>query len=117
MRPTKNIVVLVTCASRKEAEHLAESLVHKRLAACVNIASGSVKSLYRWKGKVEAATEAPMVIKTTRRKFAALEKEIRRLHSYDTPEILALPILAGSAPYMQWIEGAVSDTGGRNRRK
>ncbi|HEV2305219.1 MAG TPA: divalent-cation tolerance protein CutA [Candidatus Acidoferrales bacterium] len=113
----KEIVVLVTCASPKEAERLAESLLHKRLAACVNIASGSVKSIYRWKGKVEAATEIPMVIKTTRRKFAALETEIRRLHSYDTPEIIALPILAGSAPYMKWIEEAVSDSSEKNRSK
>jgi periplasmic divalent cation tolerance protein len=109
--------VLVTCASRKEAERLAESLVRKRLAACVNIATGSVKSIYRWKGKVETAAEVPIVIKTTRRKFAALEKEIRRLHSYDTPEIIALPIAAGSAPYVKWIEEAVSDSGGKNRRK
>ncbi|HLW82954.1 MAG TPA: divalent-cation tolerance protein CutA [Candidatus Acidoferrales bacterium] len=113
----KEIVVLVTCASRKEAERLAESLVHKRLAACVNIATSSVKSIYRWKGKVETAAEVPIVIKTTRRKFAALEMEIRRLHSYDTPEIIALPILAGFAPYMKWIVEAVSDSGGKNRRK
>jgi periplasmic divalent cation tolerance protein len=105
----RKIVVLVTCASRKEAERLAESLVHKRLAACVNIATGSVKSIYRWKRKVESATEVPVVIKTTRRKFAALEKEIRRLHSYDTPEIIALPILAGSAAYLEWIAASVSE--------
>jgi periplasmic divalent cation tolerance protein len=99
----ENVVVLVTCASRKEAERLARAVMGKKLAACVNIASAPVKSVYRWKGKVETATEFPLVMKTTRRKFSALEKEIRRLHSYETPEIIALPILAGSVAYLRWI--------------
>lgn len=99
----ENVVVLVTCASRKEAERLARAVMEKKLAACVNIASAPVKSVYRWKGKVETATEFPLVMKTTRRKFSALEKEIRRLHSYETPEIIALPILAGSVAYLRWI--------------
>ena len=97
-----NVVVLVTCASRKEAERLARAVVERKLAACVNVAA-PVRSVYRWKGKVETAAEFPMVIKTTRGKFAALEKEIRRLHSYETPEIIALPIVAGSADYLRWI--------------
>jgi periplasmic divalent cation tolerance protein len=113
----KNIVVLVTCASKKEAERLAQSLVHRKLAACVNVASGSVKSIYRWKGKVETAREVPVVIKTTRRKFAALEKEIRRLHSYETPEIIAVPIVAGSAPYLRWIADSVSENDPKSRKK
>lgn len=104
----KNIVVLVTCASRKEAERPAQSLVHNKLAACVNIATSPVKSVYRWNGKVETAREIPILIKTTRRKFPALEKEIRRLHSYDTPEVIAVPILAGSAPYLRWLAASVS---------
>lgn len=99
----ENVVVLVTCASRKEAERLARAVMGKKLAACVNIASAPVKSVYRWKGKVETATEFPLVMKTTRRKFSALEKEIRRRHSYETPEIIALPILAGSVAYLRWI--------------
>lgn len=99
----ENVVVLVTCASRKEAERLARAVMGKKLAACVNIASAPVKSVYRWKGKVETATEFPLVMKTTRRKFSELEKEIRRLHSYETPEIIALPILAGSVAYLRWI--------------
>lgn len=99
----ENVVVLVACASRKEAERLARAVMGKKLAACVNIASAPVKSVYRWKGKVETATEFPLVMKTTRRKFSALEKEIRRLHSYETPEIIALPILAGSVAYLRWI--------------
>lgn len=103
----RNVVVMVNCGSRREAERLARAVVEKRLAACVNIASGQVKSIYRWKGKIESATEIALVIKTTRARFLALEKEIRRLHSYETPEIIALPIVAGSANYLQWIADCV----------
>ncbi|MFZ0334484.1 MAG: divalent-cation tolerance protein CutA [Candidatus Acidiferrales bacterium] len=103
----ESIVVLVTCGSAKEARRLAGALVSKRLAACVNVMAVPVKSVYRWKGKVEAATELLMLIKTTRRKFAALEKEIRQLHSYETPEIIALPIAAGSKAYLEWLRNSV----------
>ena len=106
---TANVVVLVTCASRKEAERLARALVEKKLAACVNVASAPVRSVYRWKGKIETATEFPVAIKTTRRRFSVLEKEIRRLHSYETPEIIALPIVAGSAAYLGWIAESVGE--------
>ena len=104
---TANVVVLVTCASGEEAERLARSVVEKKLAACVNVATAPVKSVYRWKGKIEMAAEFPLMMKTTRRKFLALEKEIRRLHSYETPEILGLPIVAGSAAYLRWIAESV----------
>ena len=104
---TANVVVMVTCASRKEAERLARAVVEKKLAACVNVAMAPVKSVYRWKGKIEMAAELPLMMKTTRRKFSELEREIRRLHSYETPEIIALPIVAGSAAYLRWIAESV----------
>ena len=104
---TANVVVLVTCASRKEAERLARAVVEKKLAACVNVAAAPVKSVYRWKGKIETAEEFPLMMKTTRSKFPALEKEIRRLHSYETPEIIAVPVVAGSAAYLRWIAASV----------
>lgn len=103
----ESIVVLVTCGSKKEAERLAKTVVRKRLAACVNLMASGVKSVYRWKGQVETAVEALMLIKTTRRKFGALESEIRRLHGYDTPEIIALPIVAGSEAYLSWVRNSV----------
>lgn len=103
----RSVVVLVTCASWKEAEKLARALVQKRLAACVNIANSRVKSVYRWKGKIESASEFLLTVKTTQRQFAALEKEIRRLHTYETPEIIALPIVAGSKAYLRWIADSV----------
>lgn len=102
----ESIVVFVTCDSARGARVIARALVQKRLAACVNI-MGSLKSIYRWKGRIESANEVLMFIKTTRAKFAALEDEIRRLHSYDTPEIIALPICEGSKPYLKWLRECV----------
>ncbi|MGB6484801.1 MAG: divalent-cation tolerance protein CutA [Candidatus Acidiferrales bacterium] len=103
----ESIVVFVTCASKKEAERLGKVVVRKRLAACANVVASPVKSIYRWKGKVETTVEVLMLIKTTRGKFRALETEIRRLHSYDTPEIIALPIAAGSKAYLEWLRQSV----------
>jgi periplasmic divalent cation tolerance protein len=103
----ESMVVLVTCGSAREAGRLARAVVRKRLAACVNVMASPVKSVYWWKGKVETATEVLMLIKTTRRKFRVLEKEIRRLHSYETPEIIALPIAAGSIAYLKWLRNSV----------
>ncbi len=103
----ESIVVLVTCGAAKEAQRLGRALVRKRLAACVNVMTSPVKSVYWWKGKVEMAVEELILIKTTRKKFRALEKEIRRLHSYETPEIIALPIAAGSKAYLDWLRKSV----------
>jgi periplasmic divalent cation tolerance protein len=100
---TDKIVVLVTCGAAKEARKIARALVEQRLAACVNILQSPVQSIYRWKSKVESAREVLLLIKTTRRRFAALQRAIRTLHSYDTPEIIALPIAAGSRDYLAWI--------------
>lgn len=103
-----SIVVFVTCGSKKEAQRIAQTLVRTRLAACVNIL-GHGKSIYRWKRRVESAAEVLMLIKSTRKRFAALEREIRRLHSYAIPEIIAVPILAGSKPYLQWLNECVKN--------
>lgn len=100
---TGKVVVLVTCANRAEARKIARGVVAKRLAACVNIVAGRVESVYRWKGKMERAQEILLVIKTTRARYAALEREVRRLHSYETPEVIALPIAAGSKAYLDWV--------------
>ncbi|MGH9716500.1 MAG: divalent-cation tolerance protein CutA [Candidatus Acidiferrales bacterium] len=98
------IIVLVTCGSPKEARRIARSVVEARLAACVNVLRAPVESIYRWNGKVEIAREFLLVIKATRKRFAALDAEVRRLHSYDVPEILALPIERGSKAYLAWID-------------
>lgn len=106
----ESIVVLVSCASHREAEKITRAVLRKRLAACANILKSSAKSIYRWKGKIEVAAETLMLVKTTRRKFGALEREIGRLHSYDTPEIIALPIIAGSKAYLKWVTDCVATT-------
>lgn len=100
------IVVLVTCSSRREADRIGRALLKKRLVACVNIA-GSVDSRFWWKGALDTARETVIMAKTTERRFPGVEKEVRRLHSYDVPEIIALPIIRGSAAYLDWIRDNV----------
>jgi periplasmic divalent cation tolerance protein len=97
------VVVLLTCGSRREAARIADAVVARRLAACVNIVSAPVDSIYRWKGKVEKAREFLLLIKTSRRRLAALRREVEKLHSYDVPEFIALPIAAGSPKYLAWL--------------
>jgi periplasmic divalent cation tolerance protein len=100
------IVVFVTCRDRAEAERIAFALVEERLAACVNVVPSAV-SIYRWQGAVERAEEAWMIIKTTRERFAALEKRIRQLHSYEVPEVVALEVVSVSEPYGRWLRECV----------
>ena len=95
-------VVLVTCGSMAEARKIGRAIVEKELAACANIVAG-VESIYRWKGKVEQAREVLVVMKTSATRLRELEREVRRLHSYEVPEFIALPIVAGSKEYLKWI--------------
>ncbi|MGA8221197.1 MAG: divalent-cation tolerance protein CutA [Candidatus Acidiferrales bacterium] len=112
---TDKIVVLVTCGSAKEAHRIARSLVEQRLAACVNFPDVAVRSVYRWKGKVESGREFPLVIKSSRKQFARLESAIKKLHSYDVPEIIALPIVSGSREYLAWLGESIRPAGPRKK--
>ncbi len=103
------IVVFMTAANGEEATRLADMLVGAHLAACVQILP-EIESVYRWQGKVERQAEVLLIAKTTRGKFDELEREVRALHSYDTPEIVAVPILTGSTPYLEWLVRA-ADSG------
>jgi len=96
-------IVLVTCGSTAEARRIARSVVEKRLAACVNVFPGRVESVYRWKGKVETARERLVLIKTTAGRLARLEREVKRLHSYEVPEFVVLPVESGSREYLAWV--------------
>ena len=96
------IIVFMTAASGEEATRLADMLVGAHLAACVQILP-EMESVYRWEGKVERQSEVLLLAKTTQAKFADLEREVRALHTYETPEIVAVPITAGSAPYLEWL--------------
>lgn len=104
---TDYVVVLVTAADAGEAERIARALVEERLAACANIVSG-VRSIYRWEGRVDEATEQVLVLKARAADVAALAARVRALHSYDVPEVIALPIVAGSESYLAWL-GASTD--------
>ncbi|HYV82918.1 MAG TPA: divalent-cation tolerance protein CutA [Pyrinomonadaceae bacterium] len=101
------IVVFMTAANGEEATRLAEMLVGAHLAACVQILP-EMESVYRWQGKIERSSEVLLLAKTTRGKFDDLEREVRALHSYETPEIVAVPIVIGSAPYLEWLSKAGS---------
>src|ERR1035438_10714540 len=109
---TDKIVVFSTCASEEEAEKLARLVVEQGLAACASIVP-NVRSYYRWQGAVETAGEYLLVIKSARRQFAALRAALERAHSYEVPEGLAVPVVAGSAPYLAWIEASVTREIGR----
>jgi periplasmic divalent cation tolerance protein len=114
---TNKIVVLVTCRSNQEAQEIGRALVDRKLAACANILGAPVKSIYRWKGKAETGNEVLLVLKSSRARFAALDRAIRMLHSYDIPEIIALPIVKGSRSYLAWISESVGAGKRRARRR
>lgn len=99
---TDVLLVVTNCPDDAVADRIALALVEQKLAACVNRLT-SVDSIYRWQGKVERATEVPLLIKTTRERYGELEQAIRQLHPYEVPEIIALPIEFGHAPYLRWI--------------
>jgi periplasmic divalent cation tolerance protein len=98
------ILVLTQMPDRASAESLARSLVEKRLAACVSIGS-PVQSLYHWRGQIETAPEVPVTVKTRAERYAEVEAAIRASHPYELPEIIAVPVLRGFAPFLDWIAG------------
>ena len=104
---TDKCLVLVTCENGAEAKRIARAVVEERLAACVNILPGAVDSIYRWKGKVESAPEKLLIIKTSKKRLVKLQATVTRLHSYDVPEFSALPIVAGSRAYLDWLQDGV----------
>lgn len=105
----KALLVLTNLPDRAIAERLAEALIAKRLAACVNILA-PCRSVYRWQGAVQHDEEHPMLIKSTEARFAELEAEIRALHPYELPEIVAVPIERGLAGYLAWVAEETSST-------
>lgn len=101
------IVVFMTASNGEEATRLAELLIGAHLAACVQILP-EMESVYRWQGKIERQSEILLIAKTTAAKFADLEREVRALHSYETPEIVAVPLVAGSTPYLEWLTNSLN---------
>ena len=105
------VVVLITVPDEKAARKLAKPLVEEGLAACVNTVPG-VRSIYRWEGKTCDEPEVLLIVKTRRACFEALERRVREVHPYSVPEVIALPIVEGSAPYLDWV-AASTRPGGR----
>jgi periplasmic divalent cation tolerance protein len=105
---TDKIVVLTTAGSTEEARRIADALVERRQAACVNILKG-VESIYPWKGKTEESQEWMLFIKTTAAAFDSVWKTIRELHSYELPECISVPIAEGTAEYLKWIDESVGN--------
>ena len=95
-------IVLCTAGSGEQAEAIARALVERRLAACVNVIGG-ICSFFRWKGKIECEDEKLLVIKSAERLFGELKAAIREIHTYEVPEILAIPIQDGDQPYLDWL--------------
>ena len=100
------IIVLVTAKDAAQANKIAQGLLQQKLVACANIVKG-VESLFWWQGKIDKAAEVLLILKTKKSLFKKLESAVKKLHSYQTPEIIALPIAAGSAKYLQWIKESV----------
>ena len=103
---TEFIVVLITCAKIQEAKKIANVLVDSRLAACVNIIPG-IHSIFRWEGKIDKAKEVLLIVKTKKSVFSKLVKKAKSIHSYDVPEIIALPIVSGEPSYLDWLNQSV----------
>lgn len=103
---TDKVVILVTVPNRRVGRKIARHLVSERLAACVNL-TGTIQSVYRWKGEVVEDKEFLLVIKSARPLFAEMRAAVGRLHPYETPEIICLPIIEGSEDYLQWISASV----------
>jgi len=106
---SERLLVLTTVARAEDAERLAEELVGRRLAACVNVLPG-VRSIYRWKGAIEREEERLLLVKTRADRFEALREAILSLHPYEVPEVVAVPIEAGSAAYLRWLDESVGQT-------
>ncbi len=104
---TKPVVIFVTCASKEEAGKISSTLVEKKLAACASMVHG-VHSVFRWQGKVDTAEESLLIIKSSEDQLGSIIKEVRSLHSYEVPEIIALPIIGGSKDYLEWLDGSLS---------
>jgi periplasmic divalent cation tolerance protein len=100
--PAQILVVLVAVSNQKEAIRIGEGMVNARLAACANIIIG-VQSIYHWNGKVVKTKEVLLILKTTRPRYPALERAVKRMHTYETPEIIALPLKEGFKQYIGWV--------------
>ena len=104
-----HIVIFITVPNKKEANKIAKHLIENRLAACVNIID-KVESVFRWEGKVQRAGELLLVIKSKKLKLTSIIKLVKSMHSYEVPEIIAIPLIAGYKPYLDWLDESVGES-------
>lgn len=116
MKRPEFCVLLVTCANKAEARKIARVVVEQRLAACVNIVTAPVESIYRWKEKLETAQEYLLLMKTASKRLPELERAVKHIHNYDVPEFIVLPIKRGSKDYLGWLSASVKPTS-RSRKQ
>jgi len=102
-----HVIVYITASNIEEAKDLSEAVINERLAACASIVE-KVSSIYHWKGKIEKNNESLLILKTREDKMDALTVRVKQLHSYENPEIVAVPIVKGSGEYLDWIDGALN---------
>ena len=106
MNKENHIVVLVTAKDKAEAQKIARGLLNAKLIACANIMEG-VQSLFWWQGKIDEAGEALLIMKSKKTVFKKIVAKVKSLHSYDTPEVIALPIIDGNLEYLKWVDQSV----------
>jgi periplasmic divalent cation tolerance protein len=111
--PSDVLLVLTNCPDEATATRIRRELVSARLAACVN-QLGPVQSTYLWQGAIEEATEVTLLIKTTRERYGALEAQLRQLHPYSVPEIIAIPVRLGGSDYLTWVRSETRADAYRN---
>lgn len=100
------IIVFITCANKKQADKIASGLIKEKLAACVNTVP-KIKSLFWWENKVDSCEESLLIVKSKKEKLPGIIKSVRSKHSYKVPEIIALPVLSGYKPYLEWIDDSL----------
>jgi len=98
-----HIIVFITVAEKRQADRIARALVEKRLAACVS-STGYVSSLFRWKGAIEKSREILLIVKSSKKQLSGLIRVVRTMHSYDVPEIIAVPVVGGHSGYLKWVD-------------
>ncbi len=108
MKETSQVVVLITTATEEEAHRIAEQLLNQRKVACVNIVP-RVDSLFRWQGKLDSAQESLLIIKTRASLLPEIIEMVKKAHSYEVPEIIALPIVGGNEDYLKWLDSEVEE--------
>ena len=106
MSRTKHVVVFVTAKDKPEAQRIARGLLNDKLIACANIIDG-VQSLFWWQGRIDDAAETLLVLKTKQSLFKKVAARVKALHSYETPEVIALPVVDGHTDYLKWIDTSV----------